>query len=53
MKVGDDRPVNAKSLRMLVAGAALMTGCASPPVAYSKADVTEAERSRDTSECLH
>jgi len=45
--------MNAKSLRMLVAGAALMTGCASPPMAYSKADVTEAERRRDTSECLH
>jgi hypothetical protein len=49
MKVGDDHPMNAKSLRMLVAGAALMTGCAS----YSKADVTEPERTRDASECLH
>ena len=45
--------MNAKSLRMLVAGAALMTGCASPPVAHSKADVTEPERTRDASECLH
>jgi hypothetical protein len=44
--------MNAKSLCILIAAAALMTGCASRPIAYYKADVTEAERKRDTSECL-